>query len=97
MLLSTESCSTFQPQSRVPDRQFNPVGPLVDLYPAGNPVSTSEFRFLSKLEGEGKSVEAGPEGGGDTDSEKCRGLTRGIPRFASPAQRVFLRSMHPEE
>ena len=44
-----------------------------------------------------KVSRGGPEGGGDADSEKCCGLTRGIPRVTSPAQRVLLRLTHPDE
>ena len=83
--LNTESCFTFQPEPPVlrPGLTVQPHGTIGRPLP-GKPVSTTESHFLPKLQCEGRSDEAGPEGGGETDPEKCRGLTRKILRVASP-------------
>ena len=74
--LRTGSCSTLQPAPPVPhpgltvQPRMTVGGPL-----PGKPLSATEFHFLSELECEGRSVEAGPEGGGDANSEKCPAWT----------------------
>ena len=93
--LSTESCSAFQPAPPVlrPELTVQPHGTVGRPLP-DKPVSTTESHFLPIVECEGRSVEAGPEDGGDTDLEKCRGLTRKIPRVAYPAYATSIMETH---